>query len=114
MDDPRPTTILVKDWLSQWLENKAGQGRKLNTQERYEGIIRLQIIPYLGDVELKAVTPGAIDAMHSDLLRSGLAASTVRNAHTILSSAYKEAQRWAISTRTRWRGSPRQSNANGA
>ena len=47
----------------------------------------------LGEVELAALTPGAIDAMQSGLLRSGLAASTVRNAYTILSSAYKEALR---------------------
>ena len=50
MGDQRPAALLVKDWLSQWLDNKAGQGRKLNTQERYEGIIRLQIVPYLARI----------------------------------------------------------------
>ena len=34
MDYRNQETILVKDWLSQWLDNKVGQGRKLNTQER--------------------------------------------------------------------------------
>ena len=89
------SAILVKDWLSQWLEIKVG-GRKVNTQERYEGIIRRQIVPYLGDVELVALTPRAIDSMQSELLRSGLAASTVRNAHTILSAACKEAVRMGL------------------
>ena len=89
-------TILVKDWLSQWLDDKVRPDRKLNTQERYEGIIRRQIVPYLGDVALAALTPGAIEAMQSGLLRSGLASSTVRNAHIILSSAYKEAVRLGL------------------
>ena len=90
------SAILVKDWLARWLDETVRPGRKVNTQERYEGIIRRQIVPYLGDVELAALTPGAIDAMESDLLRSGLAAGTVRNAHTILSSAYKEAIRQGL------------------
>ena len=90
------SAILVKDWLARWLDEKVRPARKVNTQERYEGIIRRQIIPYLGDVELAAVTPKEIEAMESDLLGSGLSAGTVRNAHTILSSAYKEAIRQGL------------------
>ena len=96
MDNRNQETILVKDWLKQWLDDKVGRDRKLNTQERYEGIIRRQIVPYLGDVELAVLTPGEVDAMQSDLLSLGFAAGTVRNAHTILSSAYKEAVRLGI------------------
>ena len=44
-------------------------------------------------------TPRAIDAMLSELLRSGLSASTVRSAHTVLSSAYKEAVRLGVTDR---------------
>ena len=90
------SAILVKDWLARWLDEKVRPARKTNTQERYEGIIRRQIVPYLGDVELVALTPTAIDSMQSELLRSGLAASTVRNAHTILSAACKEAVRMGL------------------
>ena len=93
------SAILVKDWLARWLDEKVRPARKVNTQERYEGTIRRQIVPYLGDVELAALTPGAIDSMESDLLRSGLAAGTVRNAHTILSSAYQEAIRRGLTDR---------------
>ena len=88
--------MFLKDWLARWLDEKVRPGSKVNTQERYEGIIRRQIVPYLGDVELVALTPTAIDSMQSELLRSGLAASTVRNAHTILSAAYKEAVRMGL------------------
>ena len=99
MDCRNRETILVKDWLNQWLDEKVRRDRKLNTQERYEGIIRRQIIPYLGDVELVALTSGEIDAMQADLLGLGFAAGTVRNAHTILSSAYKEAVRLGLTDR---------------
>ena len=90
------SAILVKDWLARWLDETVRPGRKVNTQERYEGIIRRQIIPHLGDVDLAALTPQQIEAMESDLLGSGLAAGTVRNTHTILSSAYKEAIRQGL------------------
>ena len=92
-------TMTVKDWLSQWLDEKVGRDRKVNTMERYEVIIRRQIVPYLGDVELVELEPRAIDAMLSELLRSGLSASTVRSAHTVLSSAYKEAVRLGVTDR---------------
>ena len=85
--------MFLKDWLARWLDEKVRPGRKLNTLERYEGIIRRQIVPYLGDVDLAALTAQQIEAMESDLLGSGLAAGTVRGAHSILSSAYKEAVR---------------------
>ena len=99
MDQCDPETILVKDWLNQWLDDTVRRNRKLNTQERYEGIIRRQIVPHLGAVELVELTPRAIDAMQSELLRSGLSESTVRNVLTVLSSAYKEAIRQELTDR---------------
>ena len=90
------SAILVKEWLARWLDEKVRPVRKLNTLERYEGIIRRQVIPHLGDVDLAALTLQQIEAMESDLLGSGLAAGTVRNTHTILSSAYKEAIRQGL------------------
>ena len=91
--------MILKDWLDRWLDDKVRPVRKVNTLERYEGIIRRQIIPHLGDVELAALTSQHIEAMESDLLGSGLAAGTVRNTHTILSSAYKEAIRQGLTDR---------------
>ena len=99
MGNQQSAGILVKDWLSHWLDNKVRRDRKLGTQERYEIIIRRQIVPYLGDVELSALTPRAIESMQSELLSTGLSASTVRNAHTALSSAYKEAVRLGFADR---------------
>ena len=93
IDDQQSTTILVKDWLSRWLDEKVRRDRKLNTQERYEIIIRRQIVPHLGDLELPALTPREIESMQSELLSTGWSASTVRNVHSVLSSAYKEAVR---------------------
>ena len=52
--------ISVQDWLARWLDASVRPGRKVNTLERYEGIIRRQIVPYLGDVELAALTPGKL------------------------------------------------------
>ncbi len=40
MEHRNEATILVKDWLSRWLDEKVRRDRKLNTQERYEIIIR--------------------------------------------------------------------------
>ena len=91
--------LSVSEWLFRWLDEMVKPEHKIGTHERYEGIIRRQIIPYLGAVELPAVTSEAVAAMQSDLLRSGLSPSTVRNAHAILSAAYREAIRLGLTDR---------------
>ena len=85
--------LLVKDWLERWLDEKVRRDRQLSTLERYQDIINKQLIPYLGDAELDRLKPSEIDAMLVSLQRSGLASATVRTAHAVLSSAYREAVR---------------------
>ena len=93
--DPRPP-LLVGEWLSLWFDQKVKRGRKQTTQERYQGIIEKQIIPHLGNTLLAELTPRQVDAMENALLDSGLSPRTVRNVHTVLSGACREAVRLEI------------------
>ena len=93
MDSDYDDPILVKDWLWLWHARKVKRDLKLTTQERYQGIIEHQLIPHVGDVRLADLSPRQVDEMHNALLELGLAPRTVRNVHTVLSGAYKEAVR---------------------
>ena len=91
MDSRTDNAVLVRDWLLQWVDGKVRRANKLATQERYQNIIELKIIPALGSVPLTELRPRQVDAMLGGLLDSGLAPATVRAIHTVLSAACKEA-----------------------
>ena len=52
-----PTPILLRDWLARWMGERIIPNRSGATAERYEGIIRRQIVPHLGHRQLDKITP---------------------------------------------------------
>lgn len=94
----RPTAMSFGAWLSErWLPSLAGK-LKPTTIGMYERNVELQVSPRLGQVPLQALTPGHLNALYQEMLRTGnhvrpggLKSSTVRSIatmiHTALSSA---------------------------
>jgi integrase len=83
--DPSLSRVPVGDWCRTWL---AAQGQlKETTRTRYEGIVSKHIEPAWGRVPLAEVAPADVAAWVGRLTASGLAASTVRYCHRVLSLA---------------------------
>jgi integrase len=61
------------------------------TYERYESTVRVHLIPTLGRVMLKALTPAHVRGLYRERLDSGLAPRTVLHIHHTLSKALKQA-----------------------
>jgi integrase len=55
--------------------------------------------PNIGRTTLSKLTPHQIAGLYGDLLRGGLAPSTVRQVHAVLHSALKQAVRWNLLVR---------------
>ena len=74
-----------------------GQGTvKQRTLENYEYVVRLHLVPTLGHLKLKALTPMHVQSLNSSKLDSGLSVRTVRLVHTTLHKAIKQAVRWGL------------------
>ena len=43
-------TYNLEEWLNQWMSDVVSPNRRQKTLDRYNGIIRLHIVPYLGGV----------------------------------------------------------------
>jgi integrase len=83
--DPSLSRVTVGAWCATWL---AAQGQlKPTTQVRYAGIVTTHIEPTWGRVPLAEVTPADVAAWLGRLTASGLAGSTVRYIHRVLSLA---------------------------
>lgn len=81
--DPRRSRITVREWSARWLVTKVDL--KATTRRGYEGMLRGHVLPRWGDTKLADVTHEQVAAWVAELRSTALAASTVRQAHRVLS-----------------------------
>ncbi len=84
--------MTVGEYLERWLSDSVRDTVRQRTFERYESIVRLHLIPGLGRVKLKALTPAHVRGLYRSKLDSGLAPRTVLHVHRSLSKALKQAK----------------------
>jgi integrase len=106
------TKATVRHLLDRWLETA---NLELSTRHNYEGYVRRQINPALGDLPIGKLTPETLDSFYAHLRQGGarplatnrepqpgqrvgkgrpLASSTIRQIHFILRAAFGLAVRW--------------------
>ncbi len=91
-----PSRKYLKDYLQEWLETAVRPRVREVTFESYQDVIRLYIVPHLGDTRLTDLTPAQIQAAYNALSEQGLSARTVRYAHSILRDALEQAVKWQM------------------
>lgn len=90
-----PTEITVAAYMTEWVE---GLRKQPSTVASYRRLLRLHVIPHIGTVELRKVTPARLARLYRYLEQEGradqsggLSARTVRYLHTVLHSAFGDA-----------------------
>ena len=83
--------ITVKSFLRNWLDNVAPLNVRSTTAGEYEVIARNWIAPYFSGVPLQSLTPILLDQWLRNLVKSGLAKSSIRNAYVLLHQVLKYA-----------------------
>lgn len=81
--DPRAGMITVGEWAGKWLDAQAHL--KPATRSGYAGVLRRYVLPAWADRPLVDVQHAEVAGWVSSLGSRGLAASTVRHAHRVLS-----------------------------
>ncbi len=86
-----PSSMKLSDWMWTWLDQYL-PNIEATTRSGYKDKIKNQINPYLGNIQLKALTPNTIqkwvNKLHKD---QGLSPKTIRNAFLNLSAALEKA-----------------------
>lgn len=81
--DPALSRVTVGEWSARWL---AGQHQlKPSTRATYDSLLRCHVLPSWASVPLSAVTHADVRAWTTALAARGLAPSTVRQSHRVLS-----------------------------
>jgi integrase len=82
-----PSKILVSDYLAEWHTDYAAVHVTPKTAERYKQLIKNQIAPYIGQVQLQRLQPAHLQSLYAKLLKDGLAPRTVGHVHRLLRKA---------------------------
>jgi integrase len=65
----------------------------------YRAVANGHVLPYIGDKPLQQLHPADLDKLYGDLTERGLAPKTVRNVHSLMRSALRDAVTWGNVTR---------------
>lgn len=105
-DYVEPSRMRFKEYLDKWLADYAKHNVSPKTYERYADIIRNNVTPALGGIQLSKLNPLQLQAFYSDMLtngrkdgRGGLSKQTVLHFHRLLHKALAQAVKWQLLAR---------------
>ena len=85
-----PTTL--GKYLEGWLAALPASGRRPSTVNGYRGLMRHDVMPSFGSVELQSLSALHLDRLYGELLDRGMAMSSVREVHVVLGKALSDAE----------------------
>ena len=85
-----PARLTVADWLKSW---HAALDVAPVTRQNYKSVIENWLIPELGDVRLKELTPIVVKGAFVRMAARGKKPSTLGQVRSVLASALREAER---------------------
>ena len=88
--------MTLNAFLEKWFEESVKSRLKARTLQDYRHVVAHKITNVIGHLQIAKITPLVLQGLYNDLTSRGLAAQTVRNVHTILRGALKQAVRWRI------------------
>ncbi|MBE6906986.1 MAG: integrase [Ruminococcaceae bacterium] len=86
--------MTVKEYMETWVENHGKANLRPSTLASYRGYIRNHIVPHVGYVQLRQLTPAMLDDMFQKMFEKGLSQSSVRYTQRILSVALEAARKY--------------------
>jgi integrase len=86
-----PSRLTVGKWMDIWLDEYTG-GIKEQSRDQYRSVIKVHILPALGNVKLVSLKPHMIQAFYNSLVREEKKnPKTVKNVHGVLRKALQQA-----------------------
>lgn len=84
----------VQEYMGTWIEQHGKANLRPSTFDGYKSYIRNHIVPHIGYVQLRALTPAMLDEMFQKMFDEGLSQSSVRYIQRILSVALESARKY--------------------
>lgn len=95
----KPGKATVAEYLGSWLADYARPNLSPRGFERYESIVRVHLIPKLGNIPLTQLRSNHLQKHYSTMLDTGLSPLSVRYHHVVLHKALATALKWGLVAR---------------
>lgn len=83
--------VALEDYLTRWLSDSVQNTVRRSTFVQYKSVVNRHIVPALGRLQLRSLTPAHARALYREKLDSGLSSRTVQYIHITLHKALKQA-----------------------
>ena len=83
----------VGAYLTEWLE-AVRPSLRARTWDRYEELLRLHVVPGLGQTPIARLAPEQLQRLYAAKLAEGSASTTVHHIHAVVHRALSQAERW--------------------
>jgi hypothetical protein len=93
--------VTLDEFAREWWKRYASTELARKTQERYASIWDLHVLPRLGVLQLRQLTPGLVAGFQSELRTAGIGEPTIRKTLALLQAVCREAVTWEGWRRTR-------------
>src|SRR5215210_5912369 len=88
--------LSVSEFLERWLSDSVRGSVRASTHASYRRQVERYVIPAIGRMKLKRVTPAHVQGLYRSMLDRGLSTRTVQYTHAVLRRALKQATRWGM------------------
>jgi integrase len=85
---------LLVDFAMRWLTDYAIAAYPERTQRDYAGVYNRHLLPRVGNLQLRHITPAVVDQLKTDLSNAGVGDPTIRKALAVLSAMLRQAVVW--------------------
>jgi len=91
--DPFPASMTFSDYAASWLAHGRADGLRPATVERYEALLRDDILPVVGHLELRTIKPAHVRAVMDGMTKRGLSPQTLVHGRAVFGGVMKQAMR---------------------
>lgn len=88
--------LKVGEYLERWLESSVKGNVGPRTYTNYRLQVRRHLVPALGRIRLRDLTPFKVQGLYRSKLDAGLSNSSVRYTHAVLHRALRQAVKWSL------------------
>lgn len=85
------STVTLAEYIDNWLRTYKKGTLKASSYDRLENTINHQVLPYLGDIQLQALSSADIQGMISSLQTDGKSYSTIKKAYDCINAVLTHA-----------------------
>lgn len=91
-----PERLTLDQFCQRWLTDRVRPTVEDSTYRSYEGILRLHLLPALGEMPLSKLHAMHLQKLYVDKLSEGLSGRTVQYLHQVTRRALAQAVRWGL------------------